>query len=67
MREPPARQLSHTWAERLLRAQVRSAFYRYAGSEDVGSFMRSLGFQGFAATNADALPAIRDDFRRAIR
>ena len=35
--------------------QVRGAYFRYAGSEDVGSFMRSLGFPGFSATGMDAV------------
>ena len=46
--------------------QVRGAYFRYAGTEDVGSFMRSLGFPGFTATGPSSA-AINNDFRRGIR
>ena len=32
-------------------SQVRKAFYRFAGNDDLGSFMRVLGYPGFESTS----------------
>lgn len=44
---------------------MRAAYYRFQGNEDVGSFMRALGYPGFTASNLGT--NTRDDFRRAIK
>ncbi|KAK9795919.1 hypothetical protein WJX73_003637 [Symbiochloris irregularis] len=46
--------------------QVRAAYYRFAGNEDVGSFMKSIGFPGFASSLSSSTGA-REDFRNAIK
>ena len=46
--------------------QVRAAYYRHAGNEDVGSFMKSIGFPGFASSLTSST-GVRNDFRRAIK
>ena len=46
--------------------QVRAAYYRFAGNEDVGSFMKALGYPGFSSSMGSAT-GVRDDFRRALK
>lgn len=46
--------------------QVRAAYYRFAGNEDVSAFMKSIGFSGFTSTLASHT-SVQDDFRRAIQ
>ena len=47
--------------------QVRAAYYRFAGNEDVGSFMKSIGFPGFTASSMSSGTGAREDFRTAIQ
>ena len=46
--------------------QVRAAYYRFAGNEDVGAFMRALGYTEFTSSLSSGSGA-RDDFRRALK